>query len=108
MSPVVRAPSRERGGVPRFSAGEDRLAPPVVDIRRRDVVEPLVVPAMVVEVDEVGHRRMQPARARIDEQVQARLQRLGPKTGSTVERPCARDASICRMLQGDGDEVSNT
>jgi hypothetical protein len=31
-----------------------------------------------------------------------------PKTGVRVERPCARDASICRILQGDADEVSNT
>ena len=31
-----------------------------------------------------------------------------PKIGVAAERPCARDASICRILQGDGDEVSNT
>jgi hypothetical protein len=30
------------------------------------------------------------------------------KTGVRAARACARDASICHILQGDGDEVSNT
>jgi hypothetical protein len=30
------------------------------------------------------------------------------KIAVRAERPCARDASICGILQGDGDEVSNT
>src|SRR5262250_1259697 len=30
------------------------------------------------------------------------------KIGGRPDRPCARDASICRILQDDGDEVSNT
>src|SRR5262249_33217417 len=67
---VVRAPSCQRRGLSLLSAGEDRLAPPVVDIGRRDVVESLVVPAMVVEVDEVRQRGVQSPRARVDEQVQ--------------------------------------
>jgi hypothetical protein len=38
----------------------------------------------------------------------ASLPSLELKIGARAERPCARDASICRILQGDGDEVSNT
>lgn len=76
MSAVVRAPSCEGCRLSLLSAGEDGLAPPVVDIRWRDVVEPLVIPAMVVEADERGHRGAQPARARVDEQVQPGLERL--------------------------------
>ena len=33
---------------------------------------------------------------------------IGAKIGVRAERPCARDTSICRILQRDGDEVSNT
>jgi hypothetical protein len=38
----------------------------------------------------------------------ASLPSLELKIGARAERPCARDASICRILQGDRDEVSNT
>ncbi len=76
MGAVVRAPSCEGCRLPLLSAGEDRRAPPVVDIRRRDVVEPLVIPAMVVEVDERGHRGLEPPGTRVHEQVEPRLQRL--------------------------------
>jgi hypothetical protein len=74
MGAIVRAPSREGCGLPLRSAGEDGLAPPVVDIRRRDVVEPLVVP--VLEIDEGGQRGVQPPGACTDEQVQPGLERL--------------------------------
>src|SRR5260370_35752701 len=76
MGAVARARSCEGCGLPLLSAGENRLAPPVVDIRRRHVVEPLVVPAMVVEIDEGGHGRLEPPGARVDEQVQAGPERL--------------------------------
>src|SRR5260370_15126356 len=76
MGAVVGGRWWEGGGRPLLSAGENRLAPPVVDIRRRHVVEPLVVPAMVVEIDEGGHGRLEPPGARVDEQVQAGLERL--------------------------------
>src|SRR5260370_25362781 len=76
MGAVARARSCEGCGLPLLSAGENRLAPPVVDIRRRHVVEPLVVPAMVVEIDEGGHGRLEPPGARVDQQVQAGPERL--------------------------------
>ena len=39
---------------------------------------------------------------------EASLPSLELKIVVRAERPCARDASICRILQGDRDEVSNT
>ena len=64
MGAIVRAPSCEGCRLPLLSAGENRLAPPVVDIRRRHVVEPLVIPTAVLEIDEVRHRGVKPPGAR--------------------------------------------
>ncbi len=51
MGAVVRAPSGERRGLSLLSAGENRLAPPVVDIRRRHMADPFVIAPVVIELD---------------------------------------------------------
>ena len=55
---------------------KDRLSPAVIDIGRCPMPDPLVVPLVVVEADEVGHGRPEDLRAPIDEQVPPRLERL--------------------------------
>src|SRR2546426_9223010 len=49
---------------------------PYTTLFRSQVFEPLVIPAMVVEVDEGGHRGAEPPRTRIDEQIQPGFERL--------------------------------
>jgi hypothetical protein len=48
----------------------------MVHIRRRDVADPLVVALVVLEADEVRHRRPEDLGARVDQQIESRLERL--------------------------------
>ena len=54
----------------------------------------------VALLEKLGAERVETARAS--------LPSLELKIGVRGERPCARDAAICRILQGGVDEVSNT
>jgi hypothetical protein len=48
----------------------------MVHIGRRQMPDPLLVPLVVVEANEVGHRRPENLGARVDQQIESRLERL--------------------------------
>jgi len=53
---------------------ENGLPAVVVDIGRRDVADPFVVPLVVVEANKIRHRRSEEVRTRVDQQIDPGLE----------------------------------